>query len=415
MGWKRVVGKLMLVAAGTGCLVLMMFVLLPLLTQTPAPPQDLVSEEIARQVLTPLMAADEDVNEVASLENESEEEVTPVPSPLVGLRDNGEEVAVVFPAAADEQTQDETLDVPLGPLNEGRDEMPANLGAELPPVLSPEEVAAAMALMAGGGDENTGPAGMADAPPEPVIDLQESEPGPGSPQQVRSAQTDRWQPEVFVVRDSEGSRHVEVTLPPPSATREVQELLEALGYDPGPLDGIWGERTARAWRSYARDAAEFAARTQLEELQSESTAEPSAPVSPTPSGETVEPEGPGAGQAGDTRQPAGLPPEEAAQPVVVPGTLRGVMGYRMPLVSRQGVPDQVVSGVLIPAHTTFVILKPGHWELVGLEPEEVERLRDSAARRGSAVAASEADTQPVKRGWNLFGLFRKRSPRENSK
>ena len=61
------------------------------------------------------------------------------------------------------------------------------------------------------------------------------------------------------------------------------------------------------------------------------------------------------------------PPVAVAQPgpVLVPETLRGVMGYRLPLVSRQQVPGQVVSGVLIPAHTTYVILKPGHWELVG--------------------------------------------------
>ena len=59
---------------------------------------------------------------------------------------------------------------------------------------------------------------------------------------------------------------------------------------------------------------------------------------------------------------------ERLRPVLVPQTLRGVMGYRLPLVSRQEVPGQVVSGVLIPAHTTYVILKPGHWELIGLTP-----------------------------------------------
>ena len=63
---------------------------------------------------------------------------------------------------------------------------------------------------------------------------------------------------------------------------------------------------------------------------------------------------------------SGLPPRTAeiqTAGVVVPGTLRGVMGYRLPLVSRQEVPDQIVSGVLIPAHTTFVILKGdrGSW------------------------------------------------------
>ena len=188
----------------------------------------------------------------------------------------------------------------------------------------------------------------------------------------------------------------------------MQQFLEALGYAPGPIDGIWGERTSAAWRRYARDTAKPVAGTELAQSQPEENAEPSAPVSPTPSGETVEPEGPGAGQAGNTRHPAGLPPQEAAPPIVVPGTLRGVMGYRMPLVSRQGVPDQVVSGVLIPAHTTFVILKPGHWELVGLEPEEVERLRDTSTRRKLGGAVNEGDTRPVRRGWNPLRLFMKR-------
>ena len=89
-------------------------------------------------------------------------------------------------------------------------------------------------------------------------------------------------------------------------------------------------------------------------------------------------------------------------PVAVPGTLRGVMGYRLPLVSRQQVPAQVVSGVLLPAHTTYVILRPGHWELVGLSPAEVEALR-AAANADDPVAQSE----PVSRGWNLFRLFRR--------
>ena len=78
-----------------------------------------------------------------------------------------------------------------------------------------------------------------------------------------------------------------------------------------------------------------------------------------------------AGQVGKP-QP-GLPSQ--TQGVVVPHSLRGVMGYRLPLISRQEVPDQVVSGVLIPAHTTYVILRKGEWELVGLSAEEIEILR----------------------------------------
>ena len=95
--------------------------------------------------------------------------------------------------------------------------------------------------------------------------------------------------------------------------------------------------------------------------------------------------------------PSAVPP----RPVVVPGTLRGVMGYRLPLVSRQEVPGQVVSGVLIPAHTTYVILQPGHWELVGLSPAEVEALR------AAANADEPAQPEPPSRGWNPLRLFRR--------
>ena len=95
-------------------------------------------------------------------------------------------------------------------------------------------------------------------------------------------------------------------------------------------------------------------------------------------------------------------------PVLVPGTLRGVMGYRLPLVSRQVVPGQVVSGVLIPTHTTYVILQPGYWELVGLSPADVEALRAAAAAAKAAEPAvpSAVEVEPS-RGWNPLRLFRK--------
>ena len=79
------------------------------------------------------------------------------------------------------------------------------------------------------------------------------------------------------------------------------------------------------------------------------------------------------------------------------------MGYRLPLVSRQEVPDQVVSGVLIPAHTTFVILRGGEWELVDLKPTELERLRVEPP-------ASPPEAQPSGRGWDPLRLFRRKGP-----
>ena len=92
--------------------------------------------------------------------------------------------------------------------------------------------------------------------------------------------------------------------------------------------------------------------------------------------------------------------------VQVPGTLRGVMGYRLPLVTRQELPDQVVSGVLIPAHTSYVILQPGYWELVGLSPGDVEALR--AAIEKAKADRQAARSEPANRGWNPFRLFRRK-------
>ena len=101
---------------------------------------------------------------------------------------------------------------------------------------------------------------------------------------------------------------------------------------------------------------------------------------------------------------AGVPPRTVRAGVTVPGTLRGVMGYRLPLISRQEVPDQIVSGVLIPAHTTFVILKEGSWELVDVTPEELERFREAPAR----PPAPEIEAKSVRKGWNPLRIFRKR-------
>ena len=42
--------------------------------------------------------------------------------------------------------------------------------------------------------------------------------------------------------------------PPPRAIRESQELLGSLGYAPGPVDGVWGARTAHAYREFLQDA-----------------------------------------------------------------------------------------------------------------------------------------------------------------
>ena len=378
---KGVFGRLALVAAGGGCLALLVFVGLPWLTEAPPPEAVLVSG-----------------NEGAGVEHELEAGGGPERSRVVGVTNSGEEVAVVFPVA-EEAVLEEEREVPpdageilppvLSPVvsgdgraSEAGGGAPADAMESLPPILSPEEVAAAVEGLEGGPDADTAEA-------QETFDESKRPDGAVRP------------------RDAHGERADE-GLPPDSATRDVQQMLEALGYTPGPVDGIWGARTDAAWRRLAHDAAMRCDATKLAgaepelAMEPESAAQPSVPESPSPSGASGEPGGGGARQAGGPHPPAGLPLREAGQPVVVPGSLRGVMGYRMPLVSRQGVPDQVVSGVLIPAHTTFVILKPGYWELVGLEPGEVERLREP----GKAEPRVE---EPARRGWNPLRLFRKRT------
>ena len=41
--------------------------------------------------------------------------------------------------------------------------------------------------------------------------------------------------------------------PPPEAIQEAQALLAALGYRPGPADGLWGKRSIYTYRSFLRD------------------------------------------------------------------------------------------------------------------------------------------------------------------
>ena len=49
--------------------------------------------------------------------------------------------------------------------------------------------------------------------------------------------------------------------PPVRALREAQKLLAASGYEPGPVDGIWGGRSVRAYMSFLRENGHPSART----------------------------------------------------------------------------------------------------------------------------------------------------------
>ena len=85
--------------------------------------------------------------------------------------------------------------------------------------------------------------------------------------------------------------------PPARAIREAQALLAALGYQPGPADGVWGRRSARAMGSFLLDAG-------------------------LPAGEVLTPEALRAmraivkrrGGSADVALPRGEPPKEAKRP-----------------------------------------------------------------------------------------------------
>ena len=75
-----------------------------------------------------------------------------------------------------------------------------------------------------------------------------------TPEQLAEGQSlaRAWRPGA-----GQGSGPAEPALPsppPPDAIQEAQGLLSALGYQPGPADGIWGRRSAEAYRSFLRDA-----------------------------------------------------------------------------------------------------------------------------------------------------------------
>ena len=128
------VGKLAVILAGGGCLALMIFVVWPQMNE---PTPSMTPGEIVEEVLGP------EAEQADEARAGADEMVMPVPSPLVAVRDDGEAMAVIFPAPEGETPEaQETGDV------------------ELPPVLSAEDVASARAALEGdeeGAGEGAGP------------------------------------------------------------------------------------------------------------------------------------------------------------------------------------------------------------------------------------------------------------------
>lgn len=74
-----------------------------------------------------------------------------------------------------------------------------------------------------------------------------------TPQQVATAQerARSWRPGGG---EKKKASSLPTAKPSASPVREAQELLAKLGYKPGPADGLWGGRTARAYGKFLRDA-----------------------------------------------------------------------------------------------------------------------------------------------------------------
>ena len=359
---RKHVGRLLIVAAGGGCLAALIFVVLPMMNE-PAP----------TMTQDATVAAFPGVDETAGDESEIEA-AAPMP-PLVGARNDGENVAVAFPASEAAAASEESTAEDDGLLQ----------------VLSADDVAAARAALEGRDPEPVEPVegGVQDKAEEsqalPVIAGETGGPaGDDGGEEIPAASAEPEAPAVVEAEAPETAGE-EMTIVPERAVAAV--VLPAGSVRAEGRDRP-GNEVRLAVRRGEFDMPVFLGPRALRDVSHPSGGVPAL-----------------AAQAGNA--PSGLPPRTVRAGMIVPGTLRGVMGYRLPLVSRQEVPDQIVSGVLIPAHTTFVIVKQGAWELIDLTAEEVQALREAAARE-EREAAAEAEAEKGARPWTLWRALRGR-------
>ena len=375
MEMRTATGKILLALAGTVGAALVVFVVVPWL-QAPAPPVSPVS-------------SDEIIQEVMGPPGENDGEVT----------DEGDAVAGVPPASEETVSPAPGPDAePVADVSGGQEVV-----GELPAPLTPDEVAGAMLAPSvpdeEGGDEAAG-GGAVEA----------------AVSQFAEAVLERLDE---IVHASAGSPDAVVVASAPSVDGEEDETA-----GPAPQQVIEPVATETAVETVERQAeaspevVENAPPGEPVVIERDMRVEFSMPVvdvaaasTGPPSGAPVAPEVP-APPRGPLETPAhepdrvavaaaGLAELRRAEAVTAPYVPRGVMGYRMPLVSRQELPIQVVSGVVMPAHHTYVILRPGHWELL--------------TQGGEIVVPAEPveaviEEPPPRRRWSLSDLFRKRTP-----
>ena len=381
MAWRTATGKILLALAGTVGVALVVFVVVPWLQAPPPPASPASPEEIIEEVLASPgdedgEAADEAPGEAVSVAAPvAEEAMSAAPVPVAeSTADGSENQAVVSelrrPLTADE-VAGAVLDQPASGMD-GGDEAVAEQRIEAAVELFAEAVLEKLDEMVAAASPGASDAVVTASAPS--VDEDEDETAGGAPEQG--------------VAPAPVESAAAVEAPP--------EIVEAAP----EVEPVTGERDMPAEPSMPAD-----------EVAAASTGSPpGAPVAPEvpapPRGPLETPAHEPDRDAAAAQRPsvlaaAGLAELRRPEAVTAPYVPRGVMGYRMPLVSRQELPIQVVSGVVIPAHHTYVILRPGHWELL-MEGGEIVLPAEPV----EAVI----EEPPARRRWSLFDLFRKRTP-----
>ena len=171
--------------------------------------------------------------------------------------------------------------------------------------MTPEQVATAQARATG-----WRPAGAASAPPAPA-----------------PAAADAAPPTKRTPAREEAAADSPPAAAPPSkeAVREAQELLAALGYAPGPADGVWGRRSVRAYKAFLRDsglpAAEVVSKQALQAMRGKAARQRG---SGTPTALTEAPK-----EASQTAIPSPAPGGGKAVATIAELALQGVQAYML--------------------------------------------------------------------------------------
>ena len=171
------------------------------------------------------------------------------------------------------------------------------------------------------------------------------------------------------------------SLPSKEAVREAQELLAALGYTPGPVDGVWGGRSARAYKAFPQEAGLPTAEIlNAEALQAIRDAAERRRESRETTVSTGASEGPSQGPASPstpTRSTGGL--YSAMEKFAIQGAIQGLYLYRLLKLIEED-PENAV-------HVARELQKrmKGAAPAISLKPKCAPRWRDVANKPGCSV------------------------------